>query len=119
MNLDENQILQLSQKMYLEGAGRKDVMEFMESNGMASEKIDQAATDSYLAVRDERKKIVAAEQKIAKSEGRKSGMLTMAGGAAIMVITVGILLSTGRLFYVALIIGFLTFMKGVASFAGY
>ena len=107
-------LLEQAKIMFLNNAGRKEVLAYFESNDLAGEEAETLATDAFKSIRDERRKTL---EQNTKKENRGSGLSSLLFGVGIVVVTGAIAYVTDYLFYVAFLIGFFMIIRGLLMMA--
>lgn len=100
--------------MFLQGAGRKDVIDFLNENGVGEEDAEKMATSSYMAVKDQRKAIV--EQQLgtqAQASGGSGGIVSILIGILLIGGGIAASMGTDRFFYGAILVGVITLFQGL------
>ena len=54
--MNENQLFDAAKLMFLHNSGRKDVIDYLNQNGITDEKAETMATNAFLAVKDQIRK---------------------------------------------------------------
>ena len=111
--MNEPQIKEAAQIMFLKGSGRKDVINFLAQNGIAEERVETMATEAYLAIKDQRMQMIeAADEDV---QGGGGGGVTIALGALLLVGGIVATMATNRIWYGAMIIGVVMIFKGLSK----
>lgn len=112
--MDENQVFEQAKQMFLTNKGRKEVIEFMEANGIPSDKANTMATEAYQAIREKRMEAVKAiEQEETGGEG--GGMKSIVIGALIFGAGLIATMATDRIWYGAMAVGAISVLTGIAK----
>lgn len=115
--MNEEQVFQTAQEMFLKGSGRKQVIQFLETNGIAQDQSNDFATKAYQSVKDERKAIIA--EATADSDdpfevdGEKDGMGSVVLGGIIAGAGVVATMSSDTVWYGAILVGGFMVIKGL------
>ena len=106
--MTENATIQTAQAMFLHGSGRKEVIEYLLQNGTPETKVDDVATNAYLAIKEQRMQLLNEREDDSSSGVGGSaifGVLLLLGG---IVAT----MSTDRIWYGAMLVGVVMIIKG-------
>lgn len=111
--MDENQIATTAQLMFLQGKGRKDVIDFFNEKGITGEAAETQATNAYLAVKDKRQEMLEIESGATEEKGGGMGsiligVLFLGGGIAATA-------ASDSIWYGAMIVGVISIMSGIAK----
>lgn len=108
--------------MFLQGAGRKVVMDFLTANGMSDAESSSTATEAYKSVRQTIQEMKAAAGMENANPGERAQ--AQSSGDGIGAILIGILLiiggvvatmSTDSIWYGAILVGAVSLIKGFAQ----
>jgi len=108
--MNENQIMETAQSMFLQNSGRKEVINFLIENGISKENAESMATEAYRAIKDQRKEMMQVEE----VEERKSTSKSVIIGALILLAGIIATMTTDRIWYGAMIIGVITMVSGTS-----
>ena len=112
-----NQVFQMAQKMFLADKGRKEVLDFLETQGVTGEEAEKMATDAFKSIRDQRRAII-------EQQGGTSAASESKGSAGIGSILFGLVLiiggivatmSSDSIWYGAILVGVITLIQGIAQ----
>lgn len=109
--MNEKQISETAQLMFLQNSGRKDVIDFLATNNIIGEQAETIATNAYLAIKDQRHAMIET-QEVQKAKG---GMGTIIFGAVIMIAGIVASMNSDTLWYGAILVGLITVIQGIAS----
>lgn len=111
--MEQQQTIEAAQQMFLHGSGRKDVIDFLLTNGINQEEVETTATNAYLAVKDQRKEMMqeATEKKPVGGGGSPSIII----GAVILIAGIVATMTTDRFWYGAMILGVITIIGGITK----
>ncbi len=118
--MDEKQIFEQAQQMFLHERGRKEVIDFMMANGMDEGKAESTATEAFLSIRNERRVMALNGEGATYDEGGANsgaGLGSIVIGIILIVIGIGASMGTGRIFYGAVLVGIITLIQGIAKAA--
>ena len=113
--MEKDKVLEMASFMFLQGAGRKQVIEFFAEHGISGDEAETAATDAYLKIKDQRKELLEATEQANKKQARNEGMKEIGIGILMILGSGAVLLATGRLFYIVLVMGFISLIVGLAK----
>ena len=111
--MNETQIQQAAQTMFLNGSGRKDVINFLTQNGISEDRVDDMATNAYLAIKDQRMQMI--ETADGDTAGSGNGTTSIAIGALLLVGGIVATMASNRIWYGAMIIGAVMIFKGIGK----
>lgn len=109
--MNEQQINETIQLMFLQNSGRKDVIDFLAANNIEGEKAETMATNAYLAIKDQRQAMIETQE----VQREKGGIGTIIFGAVIMIAGIVASMNSDTLWYGAIIVGFITVIQGIVS----
>ena len=109
--MNEKQIVETIQLMFLRNSGRKEVIDFLATNNIEGEQAETMATDAYLAIKDQRNTMLET-QEVQKAKGSFG---TIIFGAVIMIIGIVASMNSDTLWYGAILVGFITVIQGLTS----
>lgn len=109
--MSENQNFQIAQLMFLQGSGRKDVIDSLRKNGVAEERLEGMATEAYLSIKDQRQNMI--EETYEEESGGGAGSIIL--GAVFLIGGVAATMGTDRIWYGAMIVGALMVFRGLAK----
>ncbi len=117
--MNEEQVFQTAQGMFLKGSGRKQVIQFLESNGVAQGQSNDFATKAYQSVKEERKAIIAeatadSDDPFEVEEGQ-GGMGSVVLGGLIAGAGIVATMSSDTVWYGAILVGGFMVIKGLAG----
>jgi len=104
--------------MFLKGAGRKDVIDFLAQNGVETQAAETMATSAYLAVKDQLKAIVDKQLGEQATGGGSTGILSILIGIVLIAGGTIATMSTDSIFYGAIGVGVITLFQGLFSRGG-
>lgn len=124
--MEKDQLFNHAQKMFITGAGRKAVMDFLKENGVPDNEVGNMATEAYKSVREkiQQMKIEAGQENANVGEvpsGESSG-----GGGGVGSMVIGFLLlgggivltmATDRIWYGAMAVGLFSIVGGIVKMA--
>ena len=113
--MEENQIFEQAQQMFLNGAGRKAVMDFIEENGIAENESGSIASKAYQSVKEQINQKRLQESAKLKEEGRRSGIGSIGIGALLLVGGIIATMATNRVWYGAMAVGAISLVKGIVQ----
>ncbi len=114
--MENTELQKLASLMFLRGAGRKDVIDFLAENGVEAAATEKMATDAYMAVKEQRKEIV--EEQVgaqAATGGGSGGVISIVIGLVLMIGGIAATMASDSIFYGAIGVGAITFFQGLAS----
>lgn len=112
--MEKTQLMETAQLLFLQGSGRKTVIELFTNNGFASEEANTMATEAYRAVKDERMaQVETTHEDEATSGGSSIGSLLL--GLVIMGGGIIATMTTDRIWYGAIFVGFITIISGLVK----
>ena len=112
--MDEKQVLETAQLMFLQNKGRKEVIDFIESNGIVGEAAQTMATNAFLAIKDQRREMME-ELQDADESGGGGGMGSIVMGAIFLIGGVVATMSTDSIWYGAIGVGIISIISGIAK----
>lgn len=112
--MNEVQIFETAQQMFLQERGRKDVIEFMIANGMDPSDAEAKATEAFLSIRDQRR-AMAMDTEDVSQDGGGNGIVSIVIGVVLILIGIGASMGTNRIFYGAVLVGGITLIQGLAK----
>ena len=104
-----DEIRQQAQMMFLQEAGRKNVIDFLNQNGVQGDDAEKEATAAFLAIKDQRQTAIEARAE-AEAEEQKGSPVSIALGFLLMIGGVIATLTTDSIWYGAILVG--AFMAG-------
>jgi len=111
--MNEKQVFETAKIMFLQNKGRKEVMEFLGTNGVESTQSETMATEAFLAIKDQRREMIAAANPdMDETPMGGGGITSIILGAVIMFGGIAATMSTNRIFYGAIIVGLITMIGG-------
>ncbi|MCB0632166.1 MAG: hypothetical protein R2824_20000 [Saprospiraceae bacterium] len=121
--MEKDQQFATVQQMFLNGSRRKEIIDYLESQGLSGDAANQLANDAYKSVKDQRRAIIDAQH---SDEGEFAGMNDSndkSGGGRIglgVLFLVGGIVATmvtDRIWYGLMIIGGAMIITGIARMA--
>ena len=109
--MNENQLLETAQSMFLNNSGRKEVIEFFNKNGINGQEAETMATDAYKAVKEERKEMIQ-EEVVEEKKGGKNSIII---GTLILLAGIIATMTTDSIWYGAMIVGVISMISGIAK----
>ena len=109
--MNEKQITETAQLMFLQNSGRKDVIDFLAANNIVGEQAETIATNAYLAIKEQRHEMIETQE----DQKAKGGIGTIIFGAVIMVAGIVASMNSDTLWYGAILVGLVTVIQGIAS----
>lgn len=109
--MKKDEIFEEAQSMFLRNKGRKDVIDYLNSNGIIEEEAEDMATKAYLSIKETINQNIAIQEH--KSMGGSLGKIAI----GILMIGIGVfgLFALERIFYILFIAGFLILGSGIIS----
>ena len=118
--MDKDHIFQHAQLMFLNGAGRKAVMEYLTENGVPEAETGTMATEAYKAVREEiqQKKLESGQENANIGEDLENqkdgdGMGAITFGALALIVGIIATTHTDRIWYGAIMVGAISLISGL------
>ena len=118
--MDKDHIFQHAQLMFLNGAGRKAVMEYLTENGVPEAETGTMATEAYKAVREEiqQKKLESGQENANIGEDLENqkdgdGMGAITFGALALIAGIIATTHTDRIWYGAIMVGAISLISGL------
>ncbi len=112
--MDNTELQKVSALMFLQGAGRKHVIDFLGENGVESETAEEMATTAYMSVKDQRKAIVEEQLDHKASTSSGGGVLSIIIGLVLIVGGIAATMASDSIFYGAIGVGVITLFQGLA-----
>jgi len=107
--MDEKQITEVAQLMFLQNSGRKDVIDFLATKNITGDEAETMATNAYLAIKDQRQTMLGT-QEVQKAKG---GIGSIIFGAVLMTVGIVASMNSDTLWYGAILVGFITIIQGL------
>jgi len=101
VKMNENQLLETAQSMFLNNSGWKEVIQFFNENGINGDQAETMATDAYKAVKEERREMIQEDV----GEEKKGGKTNIIIGALILFAGIIATMTTTSIWYGAMIVG--------------
>ena len=109
--MNERQIIETAQSMFLKNSGRKEVVDFLANNNIIGEQAETIATDAYMSIKGQRQAII----KTSDSKEASSGLGSIIFGGILMIGGIVASMNSDTLWYGAIFVGLITLVKGFAS----
>ena len=109
-------IIHQASKMFLLGSSRKEVITFLENQGIAKNQTDEIATKAYIAVKAKRKALISAieaQRKPSVRVNNGAGVLRALLGAGIAGAGIMATMNSNSIWYGAIFVGILMFFQGL------
>ena len=113
--MEHAQVSKVAQAMFLKGAGRKAVIDFLAENGVTGNEAETMATEAYKAVKPLREAALKEKHAEPKPVGG-GGIGSIAIGAILIIGGLIATMSTDRIWYGAMIVGAIALFKGIADY---
>ena len=111
--MEEKQVFEAAKIMFLQNRGRKEVLDFLGTNGIENTRSETMATEAFLAIKEQRREMIAeANPDLDEQPIGGGGMASVGIGAFIMIGGIVASASTDRLFYGAILVGLITMIGG-------
>lgn len=111
LDMDEKQLSQTAQLMFLQNSRRKDVIDFLAANNVVGDAAETMATEAYLAIKDQRQAML----KTKEEQVEKGGVGSIILGAILMIGGISASMNSDTLWYGAILGGFIIIIKGLAA----
>ena len=114
--MNEKQVFETAKIMFLQNKGRKEVIEFIGTNGVAEPRADTMATEAFLAIKEQRREMIAeANPDLDEKPMGGGGMGSVIIGALIMFGGIAATMSSDSIFYGAILVGLVTMIGGLVK----
>jgi len=109
--MDEKQIIETAQIMFLRNSGRKEVIDFLATHNITGDQAETMATNAYLAIKDQRQAMIETQE----DQQEKGGIGSIVFGAILMIGGIAASMNSDTLWYGAILVGFITLIQGLVS----